>query len=480
MRSLNFRNVRGNIGILDTRIADPARVAASARGLARRRAHQLANARLRAQPSATYIARLTVTATAAYLIALHFPGASGPAVGRPVLAPLTALLVLQASVFQTLRAGLKKVAAVLTGVLVAVGLSEEVPFTWWLLAVLIGGALIIGHLLRLGEDLLEVPISAMLIFSAKNFGGVATGRIVDTLIGTVVGMAGGIVLTRLRTESAREAVADLAWRLGDFLTMMSDGLRNAPAPAASDGDASNGDTSDNEDSDNEDSDQGMALGWLQTARALRDDIERVDDSLREAEDSAKLNPRTVAMAPSERSVHNTSLRAGLETLEHSTLYLRGLATSILDSARIPSEASPVRDAETRQRLADVFGQLGIAIRTYGRLMRALPSGDVALERQLDDQLAHTLHLQDKLAVLLEPDIDRQDSDVSEWPLRGEILSHVDRIRTSLRPEAIPAGQGTDPPGGIPKIDGAPRPRSPIPRAVRPAATRAASAVRNWR
>ncbi|HTU76414.1 MAG TPA: FUSC family protein [Trebonia sp.] len=471
MRSLRFRNVRDRLGFRNAHVADPASVAASARDVARRQKNQLSAARLRHQPTAAYIARLTITATVAYLIALRFPGASGPSIGRPVLAPLTALLVLQASVFQTLRAGLKKVASVVTGVLLAVGLSETLPFTWWLLAVLIGSTLIIGHLLRLGEDILEVPISAMLIFSAKHFGGVASGRVIDTAIGTVAGMLGGLLFARVKTESAREAVADLASRLGDFLSMMSDGLRSAPQ-GQPEGEAEGAETSSGQARDPY---QAMALGWLQTARALRDDIERVDDSLREAEHSVRYNPRAIGMPEAERSVHNTSLRGGLETLEHSTLYLRGLATSIVDSSRIPSEASPVRDTETRERLADVFGQLGIAIRTYGRLMRVLPSGDMALERQLDDQLTHTLHLQDKLAVLLEPDRDQPENDGTEWPLRGEILSHVDRIRTSLSPNAIPAGQ-------TPQVDGAERdvPGSPVPRAVRPAATRAANAVRHWR
>lgn len=477
MRSLNFRNVRDIIGFRDSRLADPSRVAASARGVARRQANQLSNARLRHQPTVAYILRLTITATVAYLIALKFPGASGQSIGRPVLAPLTALLVLQASVFQTVRAGLKKVASVLTGVLLAVGLSETVPFTWWLLALLIGGTLVIGHLLRLGEDLLEVPISAMLIFSAQHFGGVASGRIIDTLIGTVAGMLGGVVFARVRTESAREAVADLAWRLGDFLAMMSEGLRTTPHGDA-DGDASGREAS----GQARDPDQAMALDWLQTARALRDDIERVDDSLREAEHSVRYNPRTLAMPEEERSLHNTSLRGGLETLEHSTLYLRGLATSIVDSSRIPSEASPVRDVETRERLADVFGQLGIAIRTYGRLMRVLPSGDMALERQLHDQLARTLHLQDKLAVLLEPDTGQQEADGTEWPLRGEILSHVDRIRTSLRPEAIPPAQRDNSSRKAAQVQEPERnlPRSAITRAVRPTATRAASALRHRR
>src|SRR5271165_4356743 len=87
--------------------------------------------------TAAYITRLTATATFAYLLALLIPGATA----RPVLAPLTALLVLQASLYQTIRSGLKKVLSVTVGVLVAVGLAEFIGFSWWQLMLLIAAAL---------------------------------------------------------------------------------------------------------------------------------------------------------------------------------------------------------------------------------------------------------------------------------------------------------------------------------------------------
>src|SRR5580704_16056946 len=141
-----------------------------------------------ARPSLLYISRLTTTATFAYLLALVIPAGTS----RPVLAPLTALLVLQASLYQTIRSGLKKVLSVTVGVLVAVGQAEFIGFSWWQLMLLIAAALLIGGVLRLGEDLLEVPISAMLIFSSAGHGAAATGRVVDTLVGTVAGLLGGL------------------------------------------------------------------------------------------------------------------------------------------------------------------------------------------------------------------------------------------------------------------------------------------------
>jgi hypothetical protein len=139
----------------------------------------------------------------------------------------------------------------------------------------------------------------------------------------------------------------------------------------------------------------------------------------------------------ELPAYEVALRTGLESLEHSALYLRGLTRSIIDSTRVTSEASPVRDAETRARLAEVLGQLAIAIRTYGRLLQTLPSGDTVVQSQLAAQLAQTHHKQDQLAAALEPDATKHGTDKTEWPLRGEILAHVDRIRTGLRMVGFP-------------------------------------------
>ncbi len=214
--------------------------------------------------TSAYIIRLTATATFAYLLATLIPGTTD----RPVLAPLTALLVLQASLYQTISSGLKKVLSVAAGVLVAVGLAEFIGFSWWQLMLVIAAALLIGRVLRLGEDLLEVPISAMLIFASAGQHAAATGRVVDTLVGTAAGLLGGLAFASLRVQPARAAVCGLAGRLATLLDRMGADLVDDPEPA-------------------------LVTEWLVEARALRDEIERVDDTLRETADSAKLNPRAL-------------------------------------------------------------------------------------------------------------------------------------------------------------------------------------------
>jgi uncharacterized membrane protein YgaE (UPF0421/DUF939 family) len=387
--------------------------------LARTPARQLTLVRRRTQPSAVYVTRLTATATIAYLIALQVPAGTS----RPVLAPLTALLVLQASLFQTIRSAFRKVISVTAGVLVAVVVSAFVGFSWWLLGLLIGGALILGALLRLGDDLLEVPISAMLIFSSVGQNTAATGRIVDTLVGSAAGLLGGLLFAPLRVQSAREAVGELSGRQADVLDRMARELvTEEPHP-------------------------DRVGVWLQEARALGGEIERVDDTLRQAEESARLNPRSLRV-PEVLPESEVALRRGLETLEHTALTLRALTHAMIDSSRIESEASPVRDSETRAWLGTVLRQLAEAVRIYGRMLQTPPIMELAaaprarraaslgdseeLEAELAWQLAEAHHQQDRLADLLRPSVDN-----SEWPLRGEILAQVDRLRTGLQADTVP-------------------------------------------
>jgi len=239
-------------------------ISAAARTITQRAPATLTLARHQAQPTAATIIRLATCAVFAYLVALPVPETS-----PPVLAPLTAILVLQVSIYQTLFSALRRVAAVVTGVLIALGLSRWIGFTWWSLGLTITLGLAVGYALRLREAVLEVPISAMLILSVGSKAA-ATSRITETLIGTAAGLIAGFVLTAPQVESAEEAIADLARTMADLLDRTAAGL-------------------------NDGSVNDSARAWLDQARALGNEIRRVDEALQQAEESTKLNPRSMRL-----------------------------------------------------------------------------------------------------------------------------------------------------------------------------------------
>ena len=376
-------------------------LSATARAVAERTPQTLTVVRHRAQPTAVTIVRLTCTAVFAYLLALVLT--STP---RPVLAPLTALLVVQVSLYQTLRSAVTKVASVVAGVLLAVGLSAWVGFTWWSLGITVAMALVIGYALRLGENILEVPISAMLILSVGT-GAAADSRIVETFVGTGAGLAAGFLLTSPRVQPAEEAIADLCAKAAGLLGGMAAGLGAGLAPDA-------------------------AADWLRQARSLGAEIRQVDEALRQAEDSVRLNPRSRRLP-----LAAVSLRDSLETLEHETTTIRGLGRSLTDLSRLGSD-DPLQDPAVRDRLAGVLWQLSAAVRNYGSLAT---EHDLArhqvLESELEEDLAAARQQQDRLSELLGTDPAARPVG---WPLRGELISHLDRLRNELqagKPESRP-------------------------------------------
>src|SRR3954466_5837814 len=102
--------------------------------------------------------RIAVAATIAYVVSLPLTGESAP-----VLAPLTALLVSQATVHKSLGWGARRVVSVVAGVFVAAFLSSVIGLTWWSIGLTVFAALLLGALLRLGDVVNEVAITALLV-----------------------------------------------------------------------------------------------------------------------------------------------------------------------------------------------------------------------------------------------------------------------------------------------------------------------------
>ena len=169
--------------------------------------------------------RLTVAAVLSYVAAtLIFPGA------QPLLAPLTAMLVVQVTPASLLARGLDRVVAVVAGVSIAVGFATLVPLEWWTLGLLILVALSVGQMLRLEANLIEVAISAMLVLGVGSLsaGSAAWERMTETLVGAAVAVASNLLFPpKVAVDDAGEAVDGFADRVSGLLLRAAEELTEA-------------------------------------------------------------------------------------------------------------------------------------------------------------------------------------------------------------------------------------------------------------
>jgi hypothetical protein len=378
---------------------NPAQITSTVRGATKHAPHTLTVVRRRAQPMTVTIIRQALTALFAYMLAQLLTGSKHSVL---VLAPLTSLLVLQVSLYGTLRSALTKVAAVVIGVLLAVGLSAFIGFTWWSLTVTIIIGLIIGNSLRLGENILEVPISAMLILSVGT-GAAASQRIIETFVGTAAGLIAGFVLAPPRVQPAEEAIGELSSGMADLFAQMARGLRNGSV-------------------------RGSVGDWLRRAENIGSEVRQTEDTLRQAEESIRLHPGG-AVVPLPLST--VSLRESLETLEHEATTLRLFVRAVADNSRLGIPDNPVLVHEAREKMARVLDELSASVRTYGALATRRDGAEDKqrqLEGELDRHLAAAQDCQDELSEVLRSD---PATKPTGWPLRGEVISHLDRLRTDL-------------------------------------------------
>ncbi len=302
---------------------------------------RLSRARAEGRAAVLWSLRITVAAVASYVVAtLFFPGT------QPLLAPLTAMLVVQVTPVSLLASGLDRVLAVVAGVLLAVGFSAVAPLAWWSLGLLILAAITIGQVLRLRSNLIEVAISAMLVLGVGALGApsAAWQRIAETLVGAAVGIAANLLFPpKVASADAGTAIDELADTVSDLLRRAADELAEL---ARSGGDVG-----------------PAARDWLAQARQITHTIPRVEAAVEHAEQGRRLNVRAVGTPDV-----GPGLRQGLESLEHTAVAVRAMLRAVVDAT---DDASWLGDTaeDVYLGLAQTFREMADGVDAFGQLVR---------------------------------------------------------------------------------------------------------------
>lgn len=338
--------------------------------------------------------RGTAAATISYVVALKLT--NNP---LPLTAPLTALLVVQVTLYATIKTGVRRVNSVVAGVVIAIGFSTLLELSWWSLGLVIILSLSIGHFMRVDEFVPEVAISAMLVLGVAQAASNAWERVAETLIGAITGLTFNLIFAPpVWVESAGDSLQDLARRMRRLLLRLSDQL-DVYTPV--------------ED----------AAARLDEARQLDHDITEVDSSLRQAEDSLRLNPRV-----REGRLHRVVLRTGLDTLEICAVVVRVIARTLTDLAR-EREEQWLLDPRVSVAVRQLLGHVADALVSFAVLVTTHTSEESATaEERLRTELAAATATRDSVAQLL---LELVQGNPEQWQLHGALLSEVNRILDEL-------------------------------------------------
>lgn len=349
----------------------------------------------RLRSNLSLVVRLTVAAVFAFLLSARITGMTTDITG-----PLTAILVVQATAFSTLRMALVRVGAVVTGVVVAIMLSSFLGLTWWSLGIAVATALLIAQLLRLGDQMLEAPISAMLILAVGGNELQAEIRVINTLIGMSVGMLLSLVIApAVPSRQAATEIRRLGESIAGSLRSTASSMREQPITL------------------------GQAGRWLDDVRGLGGQVSTAARRVQEIHETRRFNPRAIRSGDAE-----PELRRNLETLERVLAAVRALYTVLLREAPAGQAEEDTFGAEVRPAFAVVLDTMADCTLAYGSLVE-----DRYHHRsQTPATLAEALEsLRESRAILTELMLVNAYEQTSLWLLRGSVLAAVEQALSEL-------------------------------------------------
>lgn len=237
---------------------------------------------------------------------------------QPFLAPWAAVLVVHATVYRTVSRGGQQIVATFLGVLLAWGAGSAVGVGAIGMAVTLVAAFAIGRHRWLEQESATIATTGIVVLAthAIDESHLLAGRLLDTSVGVVVGLAVNLVVwPPLRDRVARTYAHQLPGELAAILVGIGEDLDehgSSETPAA----------------------------WIERCRTVDEHVDHAWTLLRQAQESSRFNLRRSQPDDLEE------IAAMLRLLEEAVAETISLARTVATSA----ERSNVWDAEFRSRL----------------------------------------------------------------------------------------------------------------------------------
>jgi len=295
--------------------------------------------------------------------------------GQSFLAPWAALLVMHSTVYRSFAQGARQVGAAVIGVVLAWAVGSVLGVdAIAVAAVVLVGVAVGGWRLLQGETTTAAATALVVLTTGEAEEGVTLAvRLADTGIGVVVALVVNVLVwPPVWRRAAAAATFDLGGQVGHLLVDVADGLSEGYG-------------------------EDEVTDWVDRTRRIESDIDRAWSLVRQAHESARLNPSRSA-AEVRESGHWTER---LERAEQALADTRSMVSTVGRRPDLRSVWQPAwRD-----------GYVAI-LRASGR---ALAEGDIETMRSCQDRL-------DALAGMVEP-----GGESPLWPVYGGLLVNLRNI-----------------------------------------------------
>lgn len=314
------------------------------------------------------MAKTVLAAVTAWVIA-----ASVLDLPQPFLAPWAALLVVHATVYRTFSKGTQQVAATVVAVVLASAVGEAFGLTTAAIAILLVIAFAMGAVPWLGAEVTTIATTALVVLTTGFDSDVMLiSRLLDTAIGVAVGLVVNVVVwPPLRRHTAAKALDQVDDAIGELLVDMADDLR------------AGGEVEDVE-------------SWIERTRDIDEDLDHAWALVRQAQESARMNPRRPARSMKDPKQWHGLLRR----MEQAVADTRSLAHTIGAQA-----GASAPDRSFAEPWVEMLGDAG----------RAAASADPQA----------LLAVRERLAAFTEEL--RQTERSPEWPIYGAMIINLRNI-----------------------------------------------------
>ncbi len=312
-----------------------------------------------------------------------------------LMAPWAAVVLVQSTVYRSLRSGLQQMVVIAVGTVLAAGAATLTGNTMAAMAIALPLTVLLGNYARFGEQGLYAPTTALFVLAYGAYSGFdILHRLLESLIGGLIGIGvNALILPPVHLRSVRDCLDRLPRESADLLRTMAEQIEAGY-------------------------DRQQAEAWCDRAYRLTDVLADLRSARMWTRESYRLNPAR-RLRRAGPPLPSADWDTGWERIaEHLVSFTRTLADAAGERRRL---AAPPDDAladvpELLRRTADVCAAYGVpggaagdgareerarAVRrawdTHARIKRRLPEQDPETATSLGGLLAEAQQLLYELA-----------------------------------------------------------------------------------